>query len=483
MSIQPPLVRYVLPLVLLVAAAPAAAAELLVGGATVSITPDRPVALDGQRRARISQRVESPVIATALALESRDGDNVLDQAILVSCDLVAIRDGITTAVRKHLAGRLPGFDLDKLILCATHTHTAPVTLEGRYNLPSEGVMQPGEYADVLVQRVAEAIEQAWQNRKPGAVGWGLGQAVVAYSRRVVFEDGRAQMYGATNRPDFRGLEALEDHGVEVLFFWDDQQRLIATAINVACPSQEVGGRSAINADFWHQVREQLRARHGDELLVLPWTGAGGDHTTRAMIRAAAEERMQKLRGIESRLDDIAQRIVRAWEDAYDGARRDIRRDVVFVHQVRQIELAPRIVTNEEAIDARRQAEEAARDPSKRWDYNWHSRVVQRFEQQQAGIVEPYLMELHVLRLGDVAIATNEFELFTEFGVRMKARSRAIQTFVIQLACNSGGYLPTDEAVQGGGYSAVPQSNRVGPEGGRQLVDQTVELINSLWADK
>src|SRR4051812_875372 len=50
------------------------AAELLVGGATVSITPDRPVALAGQMHTRVSRAVESPVTATALALESREGD-------------------------------------------------------------------------------------------------------------------------------------------------------------------------------------------------------------------------------------------------------------------------------------------------------------------------------------------------------------------------------------------------------------------------
>ena len=70
------------------------AAELRVGGATTSITPDRPVALAGQMHTRIAREVESPVTATALALESRQGDRVLDQAILVSCDLVAIGDGI-----------------------------------------------------------------------------------------------------------------------------------------------------------------------------------------------------------------------------------------------------------------------------------------------------------------------------------------------------------------------------------------------------
>src|SRR5947199_4860840 len=98
-------------------------AELHVGGATVSITPDRPVSLAGQMHTRIARQVESPVTATALALESREGDKVLDQAILVSCDLVVIGDGILEPVRRRLEERVPGFDARKLILSATHTHT------------------------------------------------------------------------------------------------------------------------------------------------------------------------------------------------------------------------------------------------------------------------------------------------------------------------------------------------------------------------
>ena len=85
----------------------------------------------------------------------------------------------------------------------------------------------------------------------------------------------------------------------------------------------------------------------------------------------------------------------------------------------------------------------------------------------------------MIRLGDVAIATNVFELFTEYGIQMKARSRALQTFVIQLA-GPGSYLPTARAAHGGGYSAIVESNRVGPEGGQVLADRTVDLINSLW---
>ena len=229
------------------------AAELHIGGATTSITPDEPVALSGQMHTRIARHVESTAMATALALESRQGDQSLDQAILISCDLVAIREGILEMVRARVKARLPGFDERKLVLNATHTHTAPVLREGVYELPSEGVMPPQEYVEFLVERVAEIAVEAWQSRQLGRVGWGLGHAVVAQNRRSTYTDGTAQMYGKTNNAKFRGIEGYEDHGVEVLCYWDAQGELFATAINVACPAQEVEGGSAVNADFWHTV--------------------------------------------------------------------------------------------------------------------------------------------------------------------------------------------------------------------------------------
>src|SRR5690606_2692312 len=80
------------------------------------------------------------------------------------------------------------------------------------------------------------------------------------------------------------------------------------------------------------------------------------------------------------------------------------------------------------------------------------------------LYEPkYYVEIHTIRLGDIAIATNPFELYLDYGVRMKARSPAIQTFVVQLA-GSGTYLPTQRAVEGRGYGAIPASNIVGPKG-------------------
>src|SRR5215472_7484104 len=104
---------------MLVALIECRASELHVGGASVSITPDRPVALSGQMHTRIARTVESPVMATALALESREGDKVVDQVILVSCDLVAIDAAVLDRVRQLVGDRVPSLERRKVVLNAT----------------------------------------------------------------------------------------------------------------------------------------------------------------------------------------------------------------------------------------------------------------------------------------------------------------------------------------------------------------------------
>jgi hypothetical protein len=285
------------------------------------------------------------------------------------------------------------------------------------------------------------------------------------------------MYGAVNKPEFARFEGYEDHGVEVLFFWDEADKLIATAVNVACPAQEVEGRTAVNADFWHPVRERLRERFGADLAVLAWTGPGGDQSPHVQLRKAAEARMLKLRGTDS-MSEIARRIVYAWDEAYEGAQHEKFADPALVHRTRTIQLPMRQVTQEQMLDAKTKAASFADNPKESWNLRWHQRVVDRYETQKPGDVQP--MELHVVRLGDVAIGTNQFELYTDYGVLMKARSPALQTFLIQLA-GAGTYLAADRSIPGGAYGSVLQSGLICPEGGRVLVEETLTTIDELWA--
>ncbi|MBR2585520.1 MAG: hypothetical protein IKE64_08845, partial [Thermoguttaceae bacterium] len=256
--------RSVLTLVcLLLAAAAARGAELYVGAASADITPQRPVLLQGQFNTRIAREAATPISANVIALEARDGDRPLDGAILVSVDTSSIPLNTREEILKKLAEIFPEFDAENnLLMAATHTHTSIASRVGAYTLPKgvdpSEVMMDAEAARFLAERIAPAIKQAWEGRVRGQFTYGLGNAVVAFNRRSVYENGEAVMYGPTDRADFRKIEGMEDHDVGCCFFWDSEGKLLAMIVNPSCPSQEVEGLSVVNADYWHPVREALK---------------------------------------------------------------------------------------------------------------------------------------------------------------------------------------------------------------------------------
>ncbi|MBR2977400.1 MAG: hypothetical protein IKC50_03895, partial [Oscillospiraceae bacterium] len=110
----------------------------------------------------------------------------------------------------------------------------------------------------------------------------------------------------------------------------------------------------------------------------------------------------------------------------------------------------------------------------------HSGTIMRWRVQHKQDIVP--IEVHIARLGTVAFATNPFELFVDYGNQIRARSRARQTFLIQLACDGLGYLPTKKAEEGSHYSAYVTSGKVGHAGGEMLVRKTTEEINKFFAE-
>ena len=421
---------------------------LYAGWAECDITPEKPIALVGQLTKRISKRVLDPLTATALALETRDNDGQREQAILISCDHVNIRKSVQQRLQKTLKERIEDFDSSRVFLNATHTHTAPGFIDGSHGglydvSKDEGVMKASEYADFFLERVANLAVEAWEKRKPSGMSWALGQAVVGHNRRAHYFDGSTVMYGKTHKPDFSNIEGYEDAGVEMVFIWEADKQLAGIVLNIACPSQETEGLSEISADFWHDVRLELRKRYSPDLYILPQCGAAGDISPHLLYRKQAENLMQKKRGI-SRRQEIARRIANAVDDVFPIAKESIEETVVFKHHTEEISLP----------------------------------IHEGFNQPFYNTDPVDSIELHVLRLGDIAMATNPFELYHDYGLRIKARSPALLTFLIQLSCQNGGYLPTEKAIQGGGYSA--DKFIVGPRGGQVLVEKTLERIDAMW---
>ncbi|NLF73018.1 MAG: hypothetical protein GX575_28610 [Candidatus Anammoximicrobium sp.] len=112
------------------------------------------------------------------------------------------------------------------------------------------------------------------------------------------------------------------------------------------------------------------------------------------------------------------------------------------------EAPQRIVTEAEYQAGKAEAERLKASPGDGRG-NWNARVVARYEKLAANPQPTHATPINVLRLGDTVICTNQFELYTDFGVQMKARSKAVQ--------NRGTFLARDRP------TAVALSRRQYPE--------------------
>lgn len=459
------------------------AAPLQIGTASVDITPNKAVALWGQFGLRLSTQPTTPLTANVVALQSGDVSTTF-----VSLDLLQLPEVFVKAVRDAVAKKDRSIKVENIVLTATHTHTAPVLRPGTPGIPvNPQTMTVEETIAFLADKISDGIVAAWKNVAPGKMTYGLDRNSIGFGRRAVYANGSAKMYGNTNQPDFVHLEGMDDDDVGSIFLLDRQNRLRAVIVNVACPSQVVEGQSSVNADYWLPVRDKLKARYGDGVVVLGWGSAAGDMSPRPILHKAANARMRALRGIDE-MQELARRIDLSVSQTFDAVGKETFAEPVLKHSAVTLQLPLNKISEaqyREALAAYNDVmAQLEKDPAcaPRVAFmarDWHHGVVKRYEQLQKNPGATYPVEIHVVRLGDLVVCTNPFELFCEYGIRIKARSKATQTFVVQMS-GFGSYLPTERAQAAGHYSAIPQSNVIGPEGGQMLVDSTVKIIDDLW---
>jgi len=479
-------------------------ANIAIGWARADLTPEHAVLIAGQFHARVSEGVADAITATALALDAGS-----DHAVMVSCDFVTIPDALRDAVRSRLSASCPGLDPMKVVLNATHTHTGPEVrvpmTGGGHTSTGTGVdldtMPVADYVEFAVERIAKAIADAWNSRLPGEVAFGQDYAVIGRNRRWVDKDGVSTMYGNTDTPAFRNIEGYEDHSVGVLATRNNAGILTGLVLNVPCPSQVSEDAFELSADYWCDTRTELRRRFGDELFLLPQCSAAGDQSPHLLYGKTGDERMLKLKERTPR-QEIARRIANAVEETLAPIGKEFSGDHVLKHEVAALSLPMTELTESDVQTAAKEAErlhneyqeekrKLAADPESRQELRWYCAVTsayrrmkwfqgvhERFEAQKREATLP--VEIHVLRLGEAVFATNPFEYYLDFGIHIKARSKATQTFLVQLA-GAGTYVPSTRSVSGGGYGSIPASNPVGPEGGWRLAEMTTGIIEKLWS--
>lgn len=495
--------------------------ELRIGLAEVSITPEgKSIALTGQFYERISEYVETPITMTCIAVTKG-----AEQMTVVSADLTGVTSALVDRVRERLSD-LPGFDPMKLMINATHTHTSHTYSGGQKNTKNlvasldvleryagkdkyqslTGERKPDmdakEAFDFLTERAVSAVKAAWENLHPAKLVFGFGRAAIGMCRRAVYDDGTAAMWGDTNVSNFKELEGGNDSGIELAYVFGEGGKLEGIVANVACPSQILEHRSFISSDYWGKLRILLRGKFGEELKVVGLCSAAGDMCPRDLIRWVDPEtpvndpNIKHLTHVERNADPSMFDVKGSWKagkrlfneivDTYDemiAEKRPAAEIDVFKHEVLTVDLPLRKVTITEYKKAVSKIQEfIEKHDTFTFEENAAMHVyagtAARYESQQTHDIFP--IEVHVIRLGSVAIATNPFELFLDYGNQIRARSLAKQTFLIQLCNADYGYLPTEKAEKGSHYSAYVSSGFVGHAGGELLVRKTTDAIDKMF---
>ncbi|HEY7140612.1 MAG TPA: hypothetical protein VIE44_10970 [Methylomirabilota bacterium] len=403
--------------------------RLRAGVCRVDITPPLGVEPGAWRlRTGRADGVDEPLLAQALVLD--DGSR---RIALVATDLLWMPRHVAEAARRRIAA-LTGIPPAAVLLNASHNHSAPVLLEPdsvRAAVRTEGL---DGYATALPDRLAGAVFGANARRQPAAIGAGIGRAPGISVNRV---DPRRSV----------------DDTLTVLRV-DGENGVIAILAGFACHGTCVGGQTLRwNADFPHALRTAVeRAHPGTECLFFQacagdlapldfWFGneAAVPHgyPARARVGGALAAEVRRVLptiwtsgesdlAIESRLVSLRRRRL-PWSDA----------DLDRVERRLAAESEP-------AFPEAWPDEVHTATSAQRFPLHYQRGALSMYRDMRRRQDVPVQAEVQALAIGEIAIASNGFELFSGPGRGIRERSPFKTTLVLGYCNDYLGYLPPTE---------------------------------------
>jgi hypothetical protein len=232
---------------------------MLIGAATIDITPDRPICLGSARPPGPFTAIADRLEANLLCLPSAGGP-----VLLVSLDLLYPGDRL----RRGLMARLgEAFADARLFLCASHTHSAPMTCDG---MP--GLGEPDHaYVDWLADRIAAVVPALTTEAVAVAAERPCTLAMNRRLRRFIIDHrGVGRRVAMAPNPD-----GPRDDVLRMLRFESADGRPHAIIWNYACHPNAYPVPHAVSADYPGVVRSRLRDAYGP-IPVLFLQGFSGD---------------------------------------------------------------------------------------------------------------------------------------------------------------------------------------------------------------
>lgn len=458
------------------------AERILVGWGEAEITPKGgAISLIGQWEERVSNVVHDPIYAIAMVVQAGE-----ERAIWVACDLVETTKLLSEDVKKLLHHSIPGFKDEQLILSATHIHTGPNTddnpfatlLDGRGDPPDS--IPTTECRRQISLAIESAVHQAVSSIKESRFEFAISNTITGVNRRATYSNGISEMYGDVHRADFRGMEGRDGGPMQLLYVRSASDgALTGVVAAVPCTAQcdEMG--FYITADYWGTARKVIRDGLGEGVHVLGLIRSAGDLSPHRMVDCGKS--INRIYGEEGALlmgQRVGDAVVRAVGDILYTA----ESDAALHHLCSNLELPIWTATNEQYLWAKEylKTHDAELGPlTDMMAFSSANAYVKRYESD----VQVYKANLHALRIGDIVLMSNPFELFIEYADRIRAACPEANVIDVELAGDEVlGYLATQRAIDSGGYSSMIFSGLFNAEGGEAIVEKSIEMIHKIMQD-
>jgi len=381
-------------------------------------------------------------------------------AALVGIDSLFITRPTVEVARRAIqkATKVPG---ENVLIGANHTHTG-----GPIASCLGCDANPG-YLEKVANAIASAVGGAWTSLHAAEIGIGTGvESNISFNRRFLMRDGREITHpgkpGTEHHGDIVAPAGPIDPDVGVLAVRNPKDKITGVIVNFACHSTVVGG-DQFSADYTAYLRKHLKAHYGENTPVVFLLGPCGDITQVDNTSTAKEFGVEHANMMGLKLAGEAVRVIdrMTW----------LTETPVAV----ATEIVPLPIRPEPDPDAERPSFGLGSDGTKEISEAYaNERKLVAEERKRTPKLE---CEVQAVRVGPLGIVTNGAEYFCEYGLRIKKASKFKPTWVVSLANEWIGYVPTAQAFVGGGYEPrTARSSKLSIDSGQRLAETALKAL-------
>ena len=397
---------------------------LRAGVSEVAITPPVGTPLAGYFQARKSKGILDNLYAKCVVL-----DNGEERTALVTCDLVGISRKEVNAART-LVQQATGILEKNVMIAATHTHTGPYTCQSTLFSEGEKVVDK-DWLRLLPKLIAGAVIYA--DNKKEKIKIGVGKSLVdniSFNRRYKMKNGMV-ITNPVNRKEVVEPAGPIDPEVGIVKIENLKGNILALLVNFSCHADMLG-ENWISADWPGALSRILKRELGEDVVVLVTIGPSGNINHLDLNKPERRAGSSLCNNFALLLAEEILRIVSTITCKSTSR---------LAAASKEVKLPLRAYSKKKV----EQAERIVRKTGKEMNLSqlFAKSILERVKGQDKKVTT----EIQAFQVDDFALVTNPGEYFVEYGLKMKKESPIKPTFVVELANDSVGYIPTHKAFE------------------------------------